>query len=773
MGLISWCNRFIKSGFYLLFGIVPLLLTPWNYELFEYNKMMGVYIVTSFIVTSWVIKMLEQKEFKIAKTPLDIPIVLFLISQLVSSLFSMDPHVSWFGYYSRFNGGMWSVVSYVLLYYAFVSNTDVFGATSSPSDVSGIKYQVSGKKQGKQKAILPILPTTSPIIRLLKTSLFTATIIAAYGVLERLGIDKHIWVQDVQSRVFSTLGQPNWLAAYLVALIPLAMAFGLHHAMTNKPRHWIAATVYAIVSVLFFTVLLFTRSRSGLLGLAVADVVFWAAQPMIRYWLSSLIHASNLARMNTRPATYGVPPDALSLNNQRATIKVAVVVHILFALIIFFNGTYIAQIDKYVTLEGWKSFATTSAPLHQGSAGKAANPTGYTAPALESGGTESGVIREYVWQAALTAWKSTTKTILIGTGTETFAFAFYQFRPVAHNMTSEWDFLYNKAHNEYLNYLATTGVFGLGSYLLFLATFIVWFLRNLKTKNENGKISSTSEIFDMRFALFSGWLSILVTNFFGFSVVILQVFLFLFPAIIFLLTPSTLIHDSKFRLSFPAWARWIPVILGVYLVITIGAFWYADKRFAYGYQYDRAGLYAQGAPAIVAAIAINPNEPLYHDELAGSYAALAVGAYNEKNATQAANLAELALAESNKAIQISPHNVNFLKTRTKVYYTLSTFDPALNAEAITTLQKASLLSPNDPKIYYNLAILYGRAGQNDQAIANLLRAKKLKKDYRDVYNALNIFYTEMGKKADARAVLEEYLANVNPNDTQFMKTLNQ
>ena len=102
MSLATWADRIIRWGFYLLFGLVPLLLTPWNYELFEYNKMMAVYALTILIVGAWIIKMISGKEFRIAKTPLDIPIALFVTSQLVSSLFSMDPHVSWFGYYSRF-----------------------------------------------------------------------------------------------------------------------------------------------------------------------------------------------------------------------------------------------------------------------------------------------------------------------------------------------------------------------------------------------------------------------------------------------------------------------------------------------------------------------------------------------------------------------------------------------------------------------------------------------------------------------------------------------
>ena len=193
MNVSEWCDRVIRWGFILLFGFVTLLLTPWNYELFEYNKMMAVYALTVMIVGAWLVKSIHQGKLRITRTPLDIPIVLFFSSQLLSSLFSIDPHVSWFGYYSRFNGGMFSIISYILLYYALVSN----------------------------------LSSVSHWSRLLKAALATASVVALYGIAERFGIDRHLWVQDVQSRVFSTLGQPNWLAAYLVVLVPISMALGL------------------------------------------------------------------------------------------------------------------------------------------------------------------------------------------------------------------------------------------------------------------------------------------------------------------------------------------------------------------------------------------------------------------------------------------------------------------------------------------------------------------------------------------------------------------
>ncbi|MBI4067459.1 hypothetical protein HY407_03675, partial [Candidatus Gottesmanbacteria bacterium] len=103
--LLKLANNTISISFYLLFFLTPLLLTPFNYELFEYNKMMFTYAATIVIASSWIIKMILEKEIKIRRSPFDLPLLLFLLSQVISTVFSIDRHVSLFGYYSRFNGG--------------------------------------------------------------------------------------------------------------------------------------------------------------------------------------------------------------------------------------------------------------------------------------------------------------------------------------------------------------------------------------------------------------------------------------------------------------------------------------------------------------------------------------------------------------------------------------------------------------------------------------------------------------------------------------------
>jgi len=93
---------------------------------------------------------------------------------------------------------------------------------------------------------------------------------------------------------------------------------------------------------------------------------------------------------------------------------------------------------------------------------------------IRVGGSDSMDIRKVVWQGAIELGQ---RYPLFGPGVETFAYTYYWVRPAAHNLLSEWDFLYNKAHNEYLNFLATTGFFGLFSYLLLITWTLIWWLK--------------------------------------------------------------------------------------------------------------------------------------------------------------------------------------------------------------------------------------------------------------------------------------------------------
>src|SRR3989344_4343696 len=110
--------------FYGLFFLIPLTFFPFSSELFEFNKLVAVYLFTVLIMAAWLWRCLAAKKFVFRRTILDIPILLFLAAMTLSTVFSIDLRTSILGYYSRFHGGLLSYLCYCLLYWAFVSNMD-------------------------------------------------------------------------------------------------------------------------------------------------------------------------------------------------------------------------------------------------------------------------------------------------------------------------------------------------------------------------------------------------------------------------------------------------------------------------------------------------------------------------------------------------------------------------------------------------------------------------------------------------------------------------
>jgi O-antigen ligase/Flp pilus assembly protein TadD len=683
MRLVRACDRLINLSFSLLFFLVPLILLPFTSEIFEFNKMTFTYLLTIIISACWLTKMVLEKRFIFKKTPLAFPFLLFWASQFLSFLFSIDRHLSLFGYYSRFHGGLLSITCFILLYFALISNL------------------------GRED-----------VFRFLKTSLLSTFIIAFYGALEHFGIDKDIWVQDVENRVFSTLGQPNWLAAYLVTILPLTMTLILKE---NRPT---PRVLYYFLFVLFYLCLIFTKSRSGFIGLFFVLAAFWGG---------------------------------LFLFNGRFFRERRRVFVNLISLIIIFS--IIAGTPWTPKLQYLISPPKTEAPVAPSSG-----------TVLESGGTASTQIRKIVYQGAIDIWKN---NLLLGTGPETFALSYYKYRPPAHNLVSEWDFLYNKAHNEYLNYAANTGTIGLAAYL-FLIFSCLWFFKRSLLQEKKPPL----ENFLFTLALLASYVSILVTNFSGFSVVVISIYFYLIPAIAFLLNRQADTQVLEVKSLPPLSLKQIMGVLTViltafFLFLTMAKIWRADTFYTQAYHLTRLGQYSEAYPLFHQAIDLYPSETLYRDNLALSDALLASAAWEQKEATLAAQLGSEAIYQNGATILASPLNVSFWKTRGKIFYLLSDINQEYTTEAINSLKSAQELAPTDPRINYDLAVLYGRLDQNQEAINSLEKAIQLKPNYREARLALALFYEQTGKRQEATSQLKYILEKIASDDAGAIKKLKQ
>ncbi len=354
-----------KFLFSLLLFLTPLLVVTNTNELYEFPKMFFVYFVGSTTIFLFFLQYVLSKEPpSLKKFP--IPVAAFFIVNIFATAFSSHLYTSVWGYYSRFNDGMVSLFIYIGLFYIFINLKNILNI---------------------EKLLI------IPIITLIPINLFAIT----------QHYFRHI------PRVYSTFGNPNWLAVYIIMVLPVVLHFLL---TTNEPRQ---KNFFIAVFLMSYAGLWFTYSLSGLLGLIVSLSVY-------------------------------------ALINKDTVLKNRKTVGVLFCLMLIFSslqpGIYKSRINdvffdlKKVHAQENKQNDTNSNQL-----------------------SDPGFIRLNVWQGTLNIVMQNPKNFLLGTGPETFPYVFQQHRPQELNYSSEWDFILNKPHNYFLEILSETGISGLASFV--------------------------------------------------------------------------------------------------------------------------------------------------------------------------------------------------------------------------------------------------------------------------------------------------------------------
>ena len=610
----------------LLFFLTPFLFSTANSEQFELPKMYFIYGLTVAILGLHLFNYLRGKAPLFRKTFLDIPLLLFLSSQIISTIFSVDIHTSFFGYYSRMNGGLLSLITFCLLYWILV---------------------VYINESYKQKIIF--------------YSLASGLIISIYGILEHFGIDKDYWRQDVMARVFSTFGQPNWLAAYLCILLP----FSLDKLLSSK-THSLRITYYGLL-VTFYTCLLYTKSKSGILAaiisLGIYGLIYFIKNKSSRLFLvSCFITLASFSFLLPNPIKdYFFHPKITdsSLKIEDSTLNI----------------------------------------------------------------TPSEDIRKIVWQGATSIWKQYP---FFGTGPETFAYTYYWVRPASHNLTSEWNFLYNKAHNEYLNYLATTGTFGFISYLILIIS-VLYVIRNT--------------------LYLIPFISILISNSVGFSVAMISLYFFILPALI--LDPIK--FKPTLQKSFYVLRITCYLLLFLFLESKLLLYYLADITYYQATIYDTQQKYAQAFEQIKLSYRYRSNEPNYLIKYSDLSAKLAV-------VTKENSYVAPAILTANLATKISPFDVNLWKQKAQIYYYLSALDSQYFPQALNSMATATRLAPTDAISYYLLGTFYESIKEIDKALLNYQKALELKPNYDHASFSIGKIYFNQKKYDQAKPMFDKTLS---------------
>ena len=198
----------------------------------------------------WLVKMIVNRSLNFKSTPFDVGIALLVVLSAASIWSSPDREFSFYNYYNLMG-------RYVLIYYLVVNNIN----------------------------------SAAQIKKIIGVMLASAAIVTLYGFYQYLfcvNISVNEWVDgqqfpDLKFRVFSTLENPNLLAAFLVTMMSIGASMG-YKAATIKGRVILSALV-----ILFGACLLLTYSRGAWISLLAVIGVYGMLCNRKIFWLLILL----------------------------------------------------------------------------------------------------------------------------------------------------------------------------------------------------------------------------------------------------------------------------------------------------------------------------------------------------------------------------------------------------------------------------------------------------------------------------------------------------
>jgi O-antigen ligase len=220
----------------------------WNtYDRYVLPKLLLARVVIVGLLILFVARTIVTKTVAIKRTPLDLPLLAFVVSAFLSTVFAYNRNVGVFGTYSRYDG-LLTILTYAALFWLSVQ------ALRGPTEAR----------------------------TLVRVLLASGYLVAGVAILQSVTDSV---AQAALVPAFGTLGQKNVLGAFLAILLPLAYRELVEADSTS--RRVIALNLTTILGV----ALLFTLSRSAWLGTALAAVVLFAGgyRPTFRLGLACLL----------------------------------------------------------------------------------------------------------------------------------------------------------------------------------------------------------------------------------------------------------------------------------------------------------------------------------------------------------------------------------------------------------------------------------------------------------------------------------------------------
>jgi len=251
----------IEFTYLAVIFLIPLAFSYWfpTQNIFELNKLVLFKVLVWCLLLLTLIKLIlffSWPDFKNFQKIVSVWFKkywlipsLFIVGLSFTLFFSLDQANSFFGSYDRGQG----LVSYLFYFIWLVLLS--FNILTINNSRTRMKGTDSLEKR---------------LVRIVRTAVYSGFLVSVYGILQFLGIDFLTWTESalITHRTFSSFGQPNFLAAWLLLIIPLN--FYLIFLARNSWRR-----IFYLLTTLSALVCLFlTASRGALIALSFVIFLF-------------------------------------------------------------------------------------------------------------------------------------------------------------------------------------------------------------------------------------------------------------------------------------------------------------------------------------------------------------------------------------------------------------------------------------------------------------------------------------------------------------------
>ncbi len=476
--IIKSCDLIIEYGVLAIVFFIPLIFdfSRTNFNSFDLFRIAAFRGVISLVLLVYVAKIFINDRIDLRGSKKIYLFSLFLLASFfISSLLSIHPNLSFWGSYER-QQGFFNLVNYLLFFILLILNSHSF----------------------KQ------------IERLIVTAVAAGAIVCFYGLFQLFGFDPLTWKEPAfaTGRIFSSLGQANFLGHYLILIIPLSFytCFFIVKKLLSK-------FFFGLVILAEFICLLNTYSRAAWLGLFASAILF------ILFFI-------------------------LIKKNRKLIISLAGL--ILIAVILIFS------------LEVFKVSSFQNATI---------TTYFYRLKSIADLGSGSNKMRLYYWQASIKEiGRENYKRLLVGYGPDTLDEVFIKYYQPDWAIYEVINSYNDRAHCWPFDVILSYGLVGLASMLCFYIYFVFKVVKFLI--NRISRESKLGEEVWLVVALLASLVAYCVNNLFSFSILTSQVYLFLILAMLWLIVGSGGKNEIKLKImTLSKILIWLALLAVVFLFI--------------------------------------------------------------------------------------------------------------------------------------------------------------------------------------------------------------